>query len=46
MKLGTVRGPSGPLLPGIAPSSVYPTSDGRWIVMGANKDTVFAGSPT
>ncbi|GGJ41207.1 CaiB/BaiF CoA transferase family protein [Streptomyces brasiliensis] len=41
VKLGKVRGPSGPLLPGIAPSSVYPTSDGRWIVMGANKDTVF-----
>ncbi|CNE42952.1 Putative L-carnitine dehydratase [Mycobacterium tuberculosis] len=41
-KLGTVRGPSGPLLPGVAPSSVYPTSDGRWIVMGANKDNVFA----
>lgn len=41
-KLGTVRGPSGSLLPGIAPSSVYPTSDGRWIVMGANKDNVFA----
>lgn len=40
-KLGVVRGPSGPLLPGIAPSSVYPTSDGRWIVMGANKDSVF-----
>ncbi|WP_055626470.1 CaiB/BaiF CoA transferase family protein [Streptomyces hirsutus] len=42
VKLGKVRGPSGPLLPGIAPSSVYPTSDGRWIVMGANKDTVFS----
>ncbi|GAA4752696.1 CoA transferase [Nocardioides endophyticus] len=41
-KLGEVRGPAGPLLPGIAPSSVYPTDDGRWIVMGANKDNVFA----
>jgi formyl-CoA transferase/succinyl-CoA--D-citramalate CoA-transferase len=41
-KLGTVRGPTGPLLPGIAPSSVYPTSDGRWVVIGANVDTVFA----
>lgn len=40
-KLGEVRGPAGPLLPGIAPSSVYPTQDGRWIVMGANKDSVF-----
>lgn len=42
VKLGEVRGPSGPLLPGIAPSSVYPTCDGRWVVMGANKDNVFA----
>ncbi|GAA1518654.1 CaiB/BaiF CoA transferase family protein [Nocardioides humi] len=41
-KLGQVRGPSGPLLPGIAPSSVYPTLDGQWVVMGANKDNVFA----
>lgn len=41
-KLGEVRGPTGPLLPGIAPSSVYPTRDGRWIVIGANKDSVFA----
>jgi formyl-CoA transferase/succinyl-CoA--D-citramalate CoA-transferase len=40
-KLGTVRGPTGSLLPGIAPSSVYPTADGEWIVMGANQDSVF-----
>jgi len=41
-KLGHVRQPSGPILPGIAPSNVYPTADGTWIVMGANKDAVFS----
>ena len=40
-KLGVERGPAGPLLPGIAPSSVYPTADGRWVVVGANADPVF-----
>jgi len=42
VKLGRVRQPSGPLLPGIAPSNVYPTADGTWIVIGANQDSVFA----
>jgi crotonobetainyl-CoA:carnitine CoA-transferase CaiB-like acyl-CoA transferase len=42
VKLERVRQPSGPLLPGIAPSNVYPTADGTWIVMGANQDSVFA----
>lgn len=41
-KLGRVRQPSGPLLPGIAPSNVYPTADGTWVVIGANQDSVFA----
>jgi crotonobetainyl-CoA:carnitine CoA-transferase CaiB-like acyl-CoA transferase len=41
-KLGRVRQPIGPLLPGIAPSNVYPTADGTWIVVGANEDSVFA----
>jgi crotonobetainyl-CoA:carnitine CoA-transferase CaiB-like acyl-CoA transferase len=40
-KLGQVRQPTGPQLPGIAPSSVYPTADSEWIVMGANHDPVF-----
>ncbi|HEY2165548.1 MAG TPA: CoA transferase [Jatrophihabitantaceae bacterium] len=40
-KLGQVRGPSGPVLPGIAPSNVYPTRDGDWVLIGANQDTVF-----
>ena len=40
-KLGTVRQPTGPTLPGIAPSNVYPTADGQWAVIGANQDKVF-----
>jgi crotonobetainyl-CoA:carnitine CoA-transferase CaiB-like acyl-CoA transferase len=40
-KLGRVRQPSGAILPGIAPSSVYPTADGQWVVIGANADAVF-----
>jgi formyl-CoA transferase/succinyl-CoA--D-citramalate CoA-transferase len=41
-KLGRVRGPSGPVLPGIAPSNVYPAADGHWVIIGANQDSVFA----
>ncbi len=40
-KLGQVRQPTGPVLPGIAPSNVYPTRDGDWIIIGANQDSVF-----
>lgn len=40
-KLGTVRQPTGPVLPGIAPSNVYPTADGEWVIIGANQDSVF-----
>jgi crotonobetainyl-CoA:carnitine CoA-transferase CaiB-like acyl-CoA transferase len=39
---GVIRERSGAILPGIAPSNVYPTSDADMIVMGANQDTVFA----
>src|SRR5580700_7437804 len=38
---GYVRERSGAVLPGIAPSNVYPTSDGM-ILIGGNGDTVFA----
>jgi crotonobetainyl-CoA:carnitine CoA-transferase CaiB-like acyl-CoA transferase len=37
---GYVRERSGSVLPGIAPSNVYPTSDGEYLI-GANQDTVF-----
>jgi formyl-CoA transferase len=40
-RLGLVRGPSGSRLPGVAPSNVFCSSDGRWIVIAANQDTVF-----
>jgi crotonobetainyl-CoA:carnitine CoA-transferase CaiB-like acyl-CoA transferase len=40
-QLGHVRERSGPILPRIAPSNVYPTGDGI-VMIGANQDTVFA----
>jgi crotonobetainyl-CoA:carnitine CoA-transferase CaiB-like acyl-CoA transferase len=40
-KLGQIRQPTGSALPGIAPSNVYPTADGQWVVIGANQDNVF-----
>jgi len=38
---GVVRGPSGTRLEGLAPSNIYQASDGSWIVIAANQDTVF-----
>ncbi len=38
---GVVRGPSGTRLEGIAPSNIYRSSDGSWVVIAANQDTVF-----
>lgn len=38
---GHVRERSGSVLPGIAPSNAYPTSDGVLIVIGANQDGLF-----
>jgi formyl-CoA transferase len=40
-QLGHVRERSGPILPRIAPSNVYPTQDGI-VMIGANQDTVFS----
>jgi formyl-CoA transferase len=40
-KAGYVRERTGPTLPGIAPSNVYPTADGTSILIAANQDTVF-----
>ena len=36
-----LRGPSGTRLKGIAPSNIYQSSDGSWVVIAANQDTVF-----
>ncbi len=40
-KLEAVRQPTGAVLPGIAPSNVYPSADGVWVIIGANQDSVF-----
>jgi crotonobetainyl-CoA:carnitine CoA-transferase CaiB-like acyl-CoA transferase len=39
--LGFVRQPAGAALPGIVPSSTYPCSDGRLIVIGGNSDAIY-----
>ncbi len=39
---GYQRERTGAVLPNIAPSNVYPTKDGTWILIAANQDTVFA----
>src|SRR3954465_12758970 len=38
---GHVRTRTGSVLPGVAPSNVYPTSDGSSIIIAANADAVF-----
>lgn len=40
--VGSVRGPSGSGLQGIAPSNVFLSADKRWVIIAANQDTVFA----
>lgn len=39
--LGVVREPSGTGLAYVAPSNIYPTSDGKWVVVAANLDPMF-----
>ena len=38
---GYIRERTGSFLPKIAPSNIYPTRDGIWLVIGANQDTVW-----
>ena len=38
---GHVRERSGAALPGIVPSNTYPCADGRYVVIGANADSIF-----
>jgi formyl-CoA transferase len=38
---GTLRTRSGPVLPGVAPSNVYPAADGSSIILAANADAVY-----
>jgi crotonobetainyl-CoA:carnitine CoA-transferase CaiB-like acyl-CoA transferase len=39
--LKVVRGPSGTGLKNVAPSNIYKSSDGKWMVIAANADTLF-----
>lgn len=39
---GYQRERTGPVLPNVAPSNVYPTAEGEMILVAANQDTVFA----
>lgn len=39
---GHVRGPGGTRLEGLAPSNLYRSADGRWLIIAANQDTLFA----
>ncbi len=36
-----IRERTGPILPNIAPSNVYPTQEGTYVLIAANQDTVF-----
>lgn len=40
-KCGVVRRPSGTGLPNVAPSNIYPTADGAYVVIAANLDPMF-----
>jgi formyl-CoA transferase len=39
---GRIRERTGAVLPGVAPSNLYPTADGQWILIAANQDSVIA----
>lgn len=39
---GYTRERTGAILPNVAPSNVYPTADGKLLLIAANQDTVFA----
>lgn len=38
---GVIREPAGSRLPGIAPTSAYPTKDGRFVLIAGNGDSIF-----
>ena len=40
-KLGVIREPSGTGLANVAPSNLYPTSDGNYVIIAANIDAMF-----
>jgi crotonobetainyl-CoA:carnitine CoA-transferase CaiB-like acyl-CoA transferase len=41
-RLGAVRGPSGTGISNVAPSNIYRSSDGMWMVIAANADSLFS----
>jgi formyl-CoA transferase len=40
-RTGLVRGPGGTKLKGIAPSNIFKSKDGKWMVIAANQDNIF-----
>lgn len=40
-RVGLIRGPGGTGLRGIAPSNIFKSRDGKWVVIAANADGVF-----
>lgn len=38
---GAIRQPSGTGLTGLAPSNLFQSADGKWVIIAANQDTVF-----
>jgi formyl-CoA transferase len=40
-RLGIIRGPGGTGLKGVAPSNLFKSRDGKWMVIAANADNVF-----
>jgi formyl-CoA transferase len=40
-RLGMIRGPAGTGLEGVAPSNIFKSRDGKWMVIAANADKVF-----
>lgn len=41
VRAGVSRNRSGPTLPGVAPSNVYPTADGSEVLIAANSDAIY-----
>lgn len=39
---GSIRGRTGPALPGVVPSNAYPTADGDEVLIAANADPIYA----
>ncbi len=40
-KVGFIREPSGTGLANVSPSNIFPTKDGKWVVIAANLDAMF-----